>query len=161
MNAGGVPNTCKSSGGNSLRGGVPSGGRVSNTWVTCPPEGDNQGKPWLIPHTLHQRKLVEERGVCPAGGGARGPSGSWWGNGPPSRRRVAGLRGWSATGALRHGPHSYGRQQWGILDNGGNPDPATPRAGRSPSGCKPLWRGKNKVGRECPTDDGTPLESPG
>ncbi len=24
-------------------------------------------------------------------------------------------------------PDSYGRQQWGILDNGGNPDPAMPR----------------------------------
>jgi hypothetical protein len=38
-------------------------------------------------------------------------SGSWWGNGPPSLRRVAGLRGWSATRGLRHGPDSYGRQQ--------------------------------------------------
>jgi hypothetical protein len=28
---------------------------------------------------------------------------------------------------LRHGPDSYGRQQWGILHNGGNPDAATPR----------------------------------
>ena len=26
---------------------------------------------------------------------------------------------------------SYGRQQWGILHNGGNPDAATPREGRS------------------------------
>ena len=26
-----------------------------------------------------------------------------------------------------YGPDSYGRQQWGILDNGGNPDPAMPR----------------------------------
>ena len=39
---------------------------------------------------------------------------------------------------LRHGPDSYGRQQWGILDNGGNPDPATPREGRRFSDCKPL-----------------------
>ena len=31
---------------------------------------------------------------------------------------------------LRHGPNSYGRQQWGILHNGGNPDAATPREGR-------------------------------
>ena len=128
MNAGGVPNTCKSCGETPF-GEDPSGGRVSNTWVTCPSEGDNQGKPWLILHTLRPHKWAEERGVCPAEGGARGPSGSWWGKSPPSLRRVAGLRGWSATGALRHGPHSYGRQQWGILDNGGNPDPATPRAG--------------------------------
>ena len=40
---------------------------------------------------------------------------------------------------LRHGPDSYGRQQWGILDNGGNPDPATPREGRRFSDCKPLF----------------------
>ena len=39
---------------------------------------------------------------------------------------------------LRHGPNSYGRQQWGILHNGGNPDAATPREGRRFSDCKPL-----------------------
>ena len=39
---------------------------------------------------------------------------------------------------LRHGPNSYGRQQWGILGNGGNPDPATPREGRRFSDRKPL-----------------------
>jgi hypothetical protein len=27
-----------------------SGGRVSNAWVTYPEEGDNLGKPRLIPH---------------------------------------------------------------------------------------------------------------
>ena len=31
---------------------------------------------------------------------------------------------------LRHGPNSYGRQQWGILHNGGNSDAATPRERR-------------------------------
>src|SRR3981081_1293047 len=59
-------------------------------------------------------------------GGARGLSACWGGNGPPRRRRVAGLRGRPATLGLRHGPDSYGRQQWGILHNGGNPDAATP-----------------------------------
>ena len=39
---------------------------------------------------------------------------------------------------LRNGPDSYGRQQWGILGNGGNPDPATPREGRRFSDCKLL-----------------------
>ena len=39
---------------------------------------------------------------------------------------------------LRHGPDSYGRQQWGILHNGGNPDAATPRGGRRSSDCKLL-----------------------
>ena len=43
---------------------------------------------------------------------------------------------------LRDGPDSYGRQQWGILGNGGNPDPATPREGRRFSDCKLLSFGK-------------------
>ena len=46
---------------------------------------------------------------------------------------------------LRNGPYSYGRQQWGILGNGGNSDPATPREGRRSSDCKLLLYGKNKV----------------
>ena len=29
--------------------------------------------------------------------------------------------------ATVHGPDSYGRQQWGILDKGRKPDPAMPR----------------------------------
>ena len=66
---------------------------------------------------------------------------SWWGNGLPSRRSLAGLRGWTATLGLRHGPDSYGRQQWGILHNGGNPDAATPREGRRFSDCKLLSQG--------------------
>ena len=40
---------------------------------------------------------------------------------------------------------SYGRQQWGILDNGGNPDPATPREGRRFSDCKPLLTEKKMM----------------
>ena len=43
MNAGGVPNTCKSS---DLFG--ESGGRVSNAWVTCPVHTDNIPKGMLI-----------------------------------------------------------------------------------------------------------------
>ena len=46
---------------------------------------------------------------------------------------------------LRHGPYSYGRQQWGILRNGGNPDVATPRERRSPLGCKALSAGTKKM----------------
>src|SRR6476661_3651313 len=76
-----------------------------------------------------------------ASGGPRGLSACWWGNGPPRLRRVAGLRGRSATLGLRHGPDSYGRQQWGILRNGRKPDAATPRVGRRLSGCKPLSGG--------------------
>ena len=82
----------------------------------------------------------------PGGAGwGRGPSGSRRGRGPPSLRRVAGLRDRPATLGLRYGPDSYGRQQWGILRNGGNPDAATPRAGRRPSGCKPLSAGKTST----------------
>ena len=74
-------------------------------------------------------------------GWARGLLARWWGNGPPRRLWVAGLRDRPARLGLRHGPDSYGRQQWGILRNGGNPDAATPRAGRRPSGRKPLSAG--------------------
>ena len=50
-NAGGVPNTCKSSG--DMRELAPecfSGGRVSNAWATFLSVGNNTGKPVLIPH---------------------------------------------------------------------------------------------------------------
>src|SRR5215472_5941489 len=77
-------------------------------------------------------------------GWARGLSASWWGNGLPRLRRVAGLRGRSAGLGLRYGPDSYGGQQLGILRNGRKPDAATSRGGGSPSGCKPLfWRKKD------------------
>jgi hypothetical protein len=49
MNAGGVPNTCKSNV-RMLAIASESGERVSNTWVTCRAEGDNHWKRWLIPH---------------------------------------------------------------------------------------------------------------
>ena len=62
----------------------------------------------------------------------------WRGNGPPRLRWIGVLRGRSPTLELRHGPNSYGRQQWGILHNGGNPDAATPRGGRRSSDCKLL-----------------------
>ena len=55
MNAGGVLNTCKSNefltncdfGQEKLE---VSGGRVSNAWVTCLTQGDNDWKRSLIPH---------------------------------------------------------------------------------------------------------------
>ena len=49
MNAGGVPNTCKSNGECNF-GCTSSGERVSNTLVTCPEAGDNSSKGLLIPH---------------------------------------------------------------------------------------------------------------
>ena len=51
MNAGGVPNTCKSNGREELALRV-SGGRVSNVWATCLSEGDNSWKRLLIPHNV-------------------------------------------------------------------------------------------------------------
>ena len=89
------------------------------------------------------------------------PLASWWGKGLPRRRWVAGLRGWSATLGLEHGPDSYGRQQWGILGNGRKPDPATPCEGRRPSGRKPLSVGKKGYGLIACTFDGTHRGSTG
>ena len=117
-----------------------SGERVSNAWAICLKEGDNSWKRLLIPHkpTLPHGRVRKD---FIALRWARVWLASWWGNGLPRQRSVAGLRGWSATLGLRHGPDSYGRQQWGILHNGGNPDAATPREGRRYSYCKPLSSG--------------------
>src|SRR5881396_3997546 len=107
-----------------------SGKRVSNTWVTCLRVGDNVPKGTLIPHDILPFKRWRSKlGIArpSAWRGARVRLASWWGNGSPRRRSVAGLRGRTATLGLRHGPDSYGRQQWGILDNGRKPDPAMPR----------------------------------
>ena len=56
MNAGGVPNTCKS---NEMRIGklrpedtLSSGGRVSNVWVTYPIQEDNSKKLLLKLHKI-------------------------------------------------------------------------------------------------------------
>src|SRR3984957_20803638 len=46
---------------------------------------------------------------------------------------------------LRHRPHPYGRQEWGILCNGRKPDTATPCERRSPLGCKALSAGTKKM----------------
>ncbi len=60
MNAGGVPNTCKSSELNQQihfgdDAGNASGGWVSNTWVTCPRDWDNTWKQMLIPDNNTRR----------------------------------------------------------------------------------------------------------
>ncbi len=101
-------------------------------------------KTMLIPHTPYGGK----RGIFGprANRWACVRLASWWGKGSPRRRSIAGLRGRSATLGLRHGPDSYGRQQWGILDNGRKPDPAIPRVWRRPEGCKALSIGR-KTGR--------------
>ena len=118
--------TCKSNGETPF-GVWISGERVSNTWATCPEDRDNSGKPELIPDMSIEDIL--DVGKFFGQGWARGLSACWWGDGLPRLRRVAGLRGRPATLGLRHGPDSYGRQQWGILRNGRKPDAATPRGG--------------------------------
>ncbi len=55
MNAGGVPNACKSNGDLAIS---PSGKRVSNTWVTYPGVGNNDPKGSLIPHMSERIKLA-------------------------------------------------------------------------------------------------------
>lgn len=133
-------------------GGCPSGERVSNTWATNPQLRDNPGKPGLIPDTTPAG--IRRGGKVWSGWGrARGLSACWWGKGSPRRRRIAGLRGRPATLGLRHGPDSYGRQQWGILRNGRKPDAATPRGGRRPSGCKPLSAGTKPFGVTVPAEE--------
>ena len=59
MNAGGVPNTCKSNGVLAI---VLSGERVSNALVTCPEERNNSGKLELIPHvvTVFRKPYLKE-----------------------------------------------------------------------------------------------------
>ena len=49
MNAGDVPNACKS---HAQPFGAVSGGRLRNTWATDRGVGDNRPKGWLIPHTI-------------------------------------------------------------------------------------------------------------
>jgi hypothetical protein len=48
MNAGGAPNTCKSSG-EPPSGAGTSGERVSIAWATNPPHGNSPGKPGVMP----------------------------------------------------------------------------------------------------------------
>ena len=80
-----------------------------------------------------------------ARGGPRVPLACWRGDGPPRRRRVGGLRGWSPTLGLRHCPDSYGRLQSRIFRNGRKPDGAMPREGSRPSGREPLSTGTNAM----------------
>ena len=92
--------------------GQSSGERVSNTWVTCPSEGDNIRKRMLKPHRSSNRMVWRgKEAQASADGWTRGALASWWGNGSPRPWCIADLRGWSATLGLRHGPNSYGRQQ--------------------------------------------------
>ena len=73
MNAGGVPNTCKS---NEEPPGIYtrrllSGERVSNALVTCPEVGDNSGKLELIPHVVVRIRTHATKGFGRFGRGLR------------------------------------------------------------------------------------------
>ena len=68
MNAGGVPNTCKSDGALEI---MLSGERVSNALVTCPEERDNSSKGLLIPHDLIRIRGLMKKGAIRFGRGLR------------------------------------------------------------------------------------------
>src|SRR5579871_1626852 len=76
-----------------------SGGRVSSTWEPTPQVRDTGEKSPTSPHRLGGRPASKARQG--AWGWACGRLASWWGNGLPGRRSVAGLRGRSATLGLR------------------------------------------------------------
>jgi hypothetical protein len=72
MNAGGVPNTCKSNEEPLYSyGGFPSGERVSNALVTCPKERDNSSKGLLIPHVVTETRGSVSKGAIHFGRGLR------------------------------------------------------------------------------------------
>ena len=119
----------------SQTGSNTSGERVSNTWIIYLKVGDNSEKFGIIPNVTVQHKLDWLKQQC-AFRWVHGWLASWWGKGSPRRRSVAGLRGWTATMELRHGPYSYGRQQLRILLNGRKPEAATPRERWRSSDCK-------------------------
>ena len=110
INAGGVPNTCKSID----RSPACWTEIEANGWVIRKqPAHEDRDNPWkrgLRPDRYTDRMVcvLKERDT---GGWAYGALAGWWGNGPPRRWCIAGLRGWTATLGLRHGPDSYGRQQ--------------------------------------------------
>ena len=70
MNAGGVPNTCKSNG-EFCFGRTPSGERVSNALVTYPEVWDNSSKGLLIPHEDGEIRSSLSKGANRFGRGLR------------------------------------------------------------------------------------------
>ena len=102
---------------------MATGARVSNAYPTCPILGSSPPKGGLIPDVVLCGHLMRTKGFSGMGWGCVW-LGSRRGNGPPIHRSVGVLRGRSPTLELRHGPDSYGRQQWGILVNGRKTEPA-------------------------------------
>ena len=100
-----------------------TGARVSNAYPTFPLLWYSPAKVGLIPDVIESSHETLIKDFIGKGWGCVW-LGSWRGNGPPNRRSVGVLRGRSPTLELRHGPNSYGRQQWGILVNGRKSEPA-------------------------------------
>ena len=111
---------------------LTSGARVRNAYATYLHLRDSPEKSGLTPHSITNSHVLVIKGY--GWRWACVPLVSWWGNGSPRPRWVGVLRGLSPTLVLRHGPDSYGRQQWGILVNGRKSEPAMPRAGWRPYG---------------------------
>ena len=109
--------TCKSSGVFwELAFEKPSGGRVSNAWATCLFHRDTNWKRLLIPNMTTASHDAGVKGFT-GKRWARVWLASWWGNGPPRRRSVADLRGWSATLGLRTAQTPTGgssREYWAM-----------------------------------------------
>ena len=107
LNAGGRPNTCKSNG--NIEKACFLWWRVADGWVRSGKLPDRGGQQLETvantAYTLRGGKSKDAVRCAQMGLASR------WGKGSPRRRSLAGLRGWSATLGLRHGPDSYGRQQ--------------------------------------------------
>jgi hypothetical protein len=102
-----------------------SGERGSKAWATCPGAWDSHPNGWVNPDALFWWHHRSRKVYTP--GEAHVVLASWWGNGPPRPRCLAGVRARPAPLALRHWPDSYGRLQSRIFGNGRKPDRATPR----------------------------------
>src|SRR3954453_5042395 len=87
-----------------------SGERVSNESLMYPGLWDSCPKGQVIPDDITAPHGVVLKGP-PVWAQAISYQLVGAGNGPPRRRRVAGLRGWPATLGLRHCPDSYGGLQ--------------------------------------------------
>ena len=62
MNASGRLNTCKSRGSRTVAIQLlATGKRVRNTYTIFPKQGDNPGKPGLIPHSLSKGHLFDSK----------------------------------------------------------------------------------------------------
>eukprot|EP00963_Diacronema_lutheri_P014735 scaffold3862_cov2921-Pavlova_lutheri.AAC.5 len=109
------------------RPGCRTGVRVRSAWEPIPPKGSN------LPRGKPKRKRKRPSQAKSAAGGACVGLGRWVREGRPKPKILRRfVRAIGHTGTEK-GPDSTARQQWGILDTGRKPDPATFRGrGRPP-----------------------------